>query len=49
MVSGADDGARGICQNPELASSFVNTLAVPVSDQRLVVGVAPFLHSRSVL
>ena len=27
MVSRAEDDARGICQNPELASSFVNTRA----------------------
>ena len=29
VVSRADSGARGICQNPELASSLVNTLAPP--------------------
>ena len=27
VVSGMDSGDRGICQNPELASSFENTLA----------------------
>ena len=27
IASSWDDGARRICQNPELASSFVNTFA----------------------